>query len=147
MRAESGNVQAAKAFRGQASKLHLANRKHTTTNGKTEKLFGKCHKPCAGQRSLDTNSDCRMSDDADVAANADADVVYFCVYLPLNLLFQQTPEDQRGAEENVTALDEDQVPDTQHTRHGKAGAEHGEKPLHGEDIGQRRLVGILHGSL
>lgn len=72
---------------------------------------------------------------------------FFCVYLPLNLLFQETPEDQRGAEENVTALDEDQVPDTQHTRHGKAGAEHGEKPLHGEDIGQRRLVGILHGSL
>lgn len=98
--------------------------------------------------SLDTNSDCRMSDDVDADKFEKHTPLFFIVYpLPLNLLFQQTPEDQRGAKENVAALDEHQVPDTQHTRHGQAGAKHGEKPLHGEYIGQWRLVGILHGSL
>ena len=55
-------------------------------------------------------------------------------------LFQLRPDGQSCPEENLVALQQNQVPDPEDGLPREAGREEGEEPLHGEHVGQRRLV-------
>lgn len=58
----------------------------------------------------------------------------------MNSLSQSLPDGEGDPEQHLWALKEDRVPDLQHGGRRQAGGEHGEEPLHREDVGQRRLV-------
>lgn len=57
-----------------------------------------------------------------------------------NLLSEFGPDGQSHTQQHFRALKEDRVPDLQHVVMGQTGGKHGQKPLHGEDVGKRRLI-------
>lgn len=58
----------------------------------------------------------------------------------LCLLSQSLPDGQGDPEQHLRAFKENRVPDLEHRGRRQAGGEDGEEPLHGEDVGERRLV-------
>lgn len=59
-----------------------------------------------------------------------------------HLLGERLPNGERGAQEDVAALEEDEVPHAQHGRLGQARGEQREEPLHGEHVRERRLDAV-----
>lgn len=55
-------------------------------------------------------------------------------------LSQSLPDGEGDPEQNLGAFEENRVPDLEHRGRRQAGGEDGEEPLHGEHIGERRLV-------
>lgn len=55
-------------------------------------------------------------------------------------LSQSLPDGEGNPEEHLGAFEENRVPDLQHRGRRQAGGEDGEEPLHGEHVGERRLV-------
>lgn len=63
-----------------------------------------------------------------------------CNQFLVNLLSEFGPDGQSDTQQHFRALEEDRVPDLQHGVMGQTGGKHGQKPLHGEDVGERRLI-------
>ena len=55
-------------------------------------------------------------------------------------LFQSLPDGERRPEEDLVALEEDEVPDPEDRIAGKTRGEEREEPLHREDVREGRLV-------
>ncbi len=58
----------------------------------------------------------------------------------INLLSEFGPDGKSYTQQHLRALKEDRVPDLQHGVMGQTSGKHGQKPLHGEDVGERRLI-------
>lgn len=55
-------------------------------------------------------------------------------------LSQSLPDGEGNPEQHLGAFEENRVPDLEHRGRRQAGGEDGEEPLHGEHVGERRLV-------
>lgn len=55
-------------------------------------------------------------------------------------LSQSLPDGEGNPEQHLGAFEENRVPDLEHGGRRQAGGEDGEEPLHGEHVGERRLV-------
>lgn len=63
-----------------------------------------------------------------------------CCSSQLYSLSQSLPDGEGDPEQHLGAFEENRVPDLEHRGRRQAGGEDGEEPLHGEHVGERRLV-------
>lgn len=63
-----------------------------------------------------------------------------CCSSQLYSLSQPLPDGEGNPEQHLGAFEENRVPDLEHRGRRQAGGEDGEEPLHGEHVGERRLV-------